>query len=508
MKNIMEQILTGQLSSLETNSNAIAKYVTEENILELVNILKGIKEDKLYSSQIHGLYHSEKVLLFAYLIAKQQNLNPVDFQIIIDAALYHDIRRENDFEDPFHGYASALKIGEVVDHEIYQDKTNLELLKAIVDLHSQDDKRERQNFELYELDEKEYERYKVLATILKDADGLDRTRFSEKSMATLDPKFLRLDFSKNLISLSKEINLMYYEVIENNMQEHIVDNSKGGSCFHSISFDFFKLNSILTYGVLSASEIKKQHLNVPRNFEGGNSNNWISVVDASLIKHQYTGFKNFTKHGISFLCEVPEMILPVEGSHKAEAIQKGLPFDKSGHLDEKYVYSKIPVENILCTIVPEEYINTDIRSLTYLYNSLDFDLFVSRIKYYIDRFNEEEIAFYDKEVFTKDIFDELLAKYKMEIDKFIESKKTGDDRKLVENNLTILLNELNKYIQNAMYKYYAKVLNKTGNISVLDVVTHEMSKSGIDYNYICGNAEAIFMFNSINKGSNESEKTF
>lgn len=495
MENIMTQILTGNLNNLETYSQEISKFISEEDVLELTNILKGIQKHKLYRSQIHGLYHSEKVLLFAYLIGKKMNLNPVDFQILIDAAIYHDIKRENDFEDAFHGYVSAQNIENVIDNKIYEDETNLKILKAIIDIHSQDDKNALNNFYNYDIDEEEYERYKMLYSILKDADALDRTRFVETSMATLNPKFLRLDFSKSLISLAKDINLMYYEVIGLNQPDHIIDYSKGGTCFHSIGFDFFKLTSILKYGILSASEIEKRKLNIPRNFKGGNSNKWISVVDTNLIQYKYTAYKNFTEHGIGFLCNVPEMVEPYPATKKAEAIRKGEPYNKSGHLDERYVYKEIPIENITCIIIPENYINMDIRNLNYLYNSLDFKLLLDRIEYYSNIFLKEDISLFD-ENFNKESFEILLASYKRTIDTFIESKQDKLDRLKVQKELEELLNEINKYIQNAIYKYYSKLTNKK-EITVLNVLNYEMIKSGIDYNYMYGGvgAEAIFMIN-------------
>jgi len=508
MANIMEAILVGNLNNLETYSSEIDKFITEDAKPELFSILKRIKKDKLYSSEIHGLYHSEKVMLFAYLIAKHLNLNPVDFQIIMDAAIYHDIKRENDFEDAFHGYVSAQHIHTVIDSEIYQDKNNLEMLKAIIDIHSQKDTDAENNFYNYELDENQYERYKLLYSILKDADALDRTRFVETSMASLNPKFLRLDFSKSLISLAKDINLMYYEVIGMRQPEHIIDSSKGGMCIHSIGFDFFKLNSILEHGILSANQIQAKGLNIPRNFIGGNSNKWISVVDTKLIRHEYTAYKNFTQHGIGFLCEVLEMVKPYPAEQKAEAIRKGLPYNKSGHLDERYVYKEIPIDNIMCIFIPEHYINMDVNNLTYLYNSLDFKLFVERINYYSNIFNQASVSLFD-EKFNKEKFEMLLIDYKRAIDTFIESKQDKDDRLIVQNKLEELLQEINKFIQNAMYKYYSKLTGKTGNITVLDVTNYELAKSGINYKYMHGGAgsEALFML-SKNLEPKSQQNTF
>lgn len=503
MDSILNQIL---LKKVNSHIDYLSSLVSKEDIDNLINITNGIKKDKLYQSPIHGLYHSEKVMLFSYLIGKDLNLNDVDFQILMDAALYHDISRENDYEDAFHGMVSANRIDNVVDSPIYKDETNLKLLKAIIDIHSQNDNHERVNFDNYEIGETEYDRYKILYSILKDADALDRTRFNEICQARLDPNFLRFDYSKTLIDLSQEINNLYYEVIEQRQQVHQIDKTKAGSCFHGIGFDFFKLNSVLTYGILSASAMDKLNLSIPRNFEGGNSKNWISVVDASLIHKNFSGYRNFTKHGINFFCEAPEIIEPMEGKNKYQAILEGLPYNKSNHLDERYVYDKIPVENITGVLVPETYLNKDISELSYLYNSLNFQLFLSRIKYFADRFSSEDIKLFDNE-YEKENFEELLAKYKMSVDKYTFSQHSDEDQDIVLEELTAILIPINVYIQKAMKLYYQKELNKD-SVTVLDVVKHEMIKSGIDYDYCHSDStEALFILKGIKQTkTSENEK--
>ncbi|MDD6388610.1 MAG: HD domain-containing protein, partial [Bacilli bacterium] len=77
---------------------------------EFLKILNDIDQNQLYDSPIHGLYHSEKVLLFSYLIGKHYNLNKQDMRIICDAAKYHDIGRVGDDENKFHGNNSSEKI--------------------------------------------------------------------------------------------------------------------------------------------------------------------------------------------------------------------------------------------------------------------------------------------------------------------------------------------------------------------------------------------------------------
>lgn len=79
-----------------------------------------------------------------------------------------------------------------------------------------------------------------LATILKDADALDRTRFMKTSKATLKENFIISDYSKTLIPLACEINSYYrlriceinYQRLQNTVGEEEIE------CSHGIGFDF------------------------------------------------------------------------------------------------------------------------------------------------------------------------------------------------------------------------------------------------------------------------------
>ena len=55
------------------------------------------------------------------------------------------------------------------------------------------------------------ERFKLLAFILKDVDGLDRVRTSinNKTFSDLNPKYLRLEESKKLVKISHIINYIF-----------------------------------------------------------------------------------------------------------------------------------------------------------------------------------------------------------------------------------------------------------------------------------------------------------
>ena len=173
------------------------------------NEIHNIKDKYLYSSITHGLNHNIRVLLFAFYLAKKTNLNEEDFRIIMDACKYHDVGRINDLYDERHGLRSSEMIDKIVDDEIYNNKENLNVLKAIIEYHSIPDREIDKIYRKYKLND--LTRYKLLATILKDADGLDRVRLSinNKVFSDLNPRYLRLDESKELVKISHIINFMF-----------------------------------------------------------------------------------------------------------------------------------------------------------------------------------------------------------------------------------------------------------------------------------------------------------
>lgn len=162
------------------------------------NKIMGIKKDYIYDSVIHGITHNERVALLAYYIACKLELPLIEQELIIDAALYHDTGRINDFEDVFHGDRSASKIEEIITDKNEDYK---KVLKVIIKCHSHND---------WEMDSiimnesVNLEKAKILAAILKDADALDRIRFFG-----LNPSFLRLDVSKQLLNASAGIYFSY-----------------------------------------------------------------------------------------------------------------------------------------------------------------------------------------------------------------------------------------------------------------------------------------------------------
>ena len=518
----------------------VFKSLSDQERVELINLLNNAQKDQMYKGLIHGWYHSEKVLVFTYLLTKQLNIGEPYRSILFDAALYHDVGRTNNDKIDFHGFAAKKKLFPEFDDSVfvrgernflldgnplYDNKYHRLLVVAIIEAHSDKEKNEKNIFDnnAWTLDlpiteDKDpvtsefFYIYLNIVKVLKDADALDRKRFGNADFESLNPKYLRLPQSQTLVQFAEELNGLYYELFKLDYQEVSEAGIEAGDCIHSVGMDFFKINSVLQHGILSQDEMKKRMLKVPRNFSGGNFDRWISVVDVNLLRKGGTAKSEFIDRGISFICSKIKMHEPFTGEDKTEAILKGLPYSGSMHADERYVKNRIAPEHIVAIVLPKHYIHKSIRDtgnigvkehdtwkIRYLYNSLDIKMIRNRIKYYQ---NNTETA---DDAIQMRIIEILLQRYET----ILDNRDTfGKDQ--TTELLIAIMNEINVQIGDMIYIYY---YNKIGNaelsdITVLDVVKYELSKnSSIKYTFVESDQDATFVLGA-NPSQLENGKTY
>ena len=490
----MKQILAQDY--LKKNENICKKIydqleqkLTKQDMEIITNEIENIEKRYLYKTNFHGYFHSQKVLLFAYLIGKNQNLKEDEMQIIMTAAVYHDIGRENESEDEMHGYSSAQKIEQykkqLLKSEIYNDKLNVEYVKAICDAHSLSDQKLNNIYENYKYENENFdkEKFTKLANILKDADALDRTRFKKTSSAVLQEKYLRFPYSKTLIKLAEEIN--YYYVVKEIEEVYPKFEEKYGikegreskeACLHGVGTDFFKLDSILDNGILSAYAQLKENIKSPRNFYGSNKELWISVVDANMISENGKAFNKYIKDNISLFCFVPKL--------KKEEEQFGNQADvhnKKEYNDEKYAFERIRLDQIYAIIIPNNIKNKKIKELRYLNCASKFDILIDVIRYYKEKMKQDGFTNLDE---TKiglllEEFYNNMYNYEMQDEKTQKQTLTN-----YLNSLDMIKDKLNDEIQIWFNNYYTFILEKQ-EPTVNDVVNHILSKhKNIETQYI------------------------
>ena len=143
------------------------------------------------SQDIHGVGHATRVTIHAVELATALGLPDWQVEAARLAGLWHDIGREHDGGDYFHGARSA---GKVIGLGLHRGIALpiLEVALLAVNFHNVEDRR-GEDAARYATDPAA-----ALAVfrVLKDADALDRVRFG---LNRLDPKQLRFDASHDRI---------------------------------------------------------------------------------------------------------------------------------------------------------------------------------------------------------------------------------------------------------------------------------------------------------------------
>lgn len=159
----------------------------------------------LHPNGIHGKSHMQRVLLHVLSLSLEKELDDFNQEILIAAALYHDIGRINDDVDDSHGKRSWVKmqeegIIEMLESEYALYEEEQRVLQFIVENHCLDDDYVWAQLDEVELYSYSKEEVKMLTSIFKDADGLDRVRLGD-----LESKYLRTEEAKKRINFANSL---------------------------------------------------------------------------------------------------------------------------------------------------------------------------------------------------------------------------------------------------------------------------------------------------------------
>lgn len=163
-----------------------------------LEMLTQLNREVLFDSSIHGLGHIERTMCHGAMCAQMEHLSQEDTRLLLLACAYHDVGRQNDSLDNEHGYRSAQQIGQLTGC-IGED---LAILQGAVDAHARSDLQLQATVEQYH--PSNLNRALTIATLLKDADGLDRVRIWD-----LDVAYLRRDSSKSRARFAQELYCRY-----------------------------------------------------------------------------------------------------------------------------------------------------------------------------------------------------------------------------------------------------------------------------------------------------------
>ncbi len=168
-------------------------------------IKQSINTETLYLKGIHGITHSYRVLLIARKLADLEQLTASKKELLEFCAIFHDIGRECDGEDNFHGQESISKLNK--NNFFGFKKFNNALTYYIIENHCIIDNKAFDIADKYEI--KDLKEAIYLLKLFKDADNLDRFRLND-----FDSNYLRTENSFTLIPFAKELNAKLFSEIE------------------------------------------------------------------------------------------------------------------------------------------------------------------------------------------------------------------------------------------------------------------------------------------------------
>ena len=152
----------------------------------------------IHSNTIHGQRHIGRVAILALLICNRYLFSKQIKNSVFLAAICHDLQRQNDNEDIFHGQRSAnwLRKHRKSFKEIIRE-TNFQSVLATIKYH---------NLENNQIPKKIRSKYSKIIGIIKTADALDRFRQPKKKW-WVDPKKLKLHKASEFIPFAKYLTI-------------------------------------------------------------------------------------------------------------------------------------------------------------------------------------------------------------------------------------------------------------------------------------------------------------
>lgn len=225
---------------------------------------------------------------------------------------------------------------------------------------------------------------------------------------------------------------------------------------HSIGFDVYKLYSILTNGIVSKQEAEKENISYSRNYFGYNFDNYISMTRYMYVNKddENSAYKKYALKGISFIVEDQDFIYNTQDAY----------FNYS---DEVFVKDKVELKNIKGIIVPEKYMDYEMKDLPII--SFKSTSYVN-IKHTTDNI----IKYLKFEGYNCDLeyYNDILREMYTTIEAI---KKEPEDQDLL-NDFNDTKYDLDEYISLEIQKCFCKKFG-VDNVTLGDVINYINSKT-------------------------------
>lgn len=146
------------------------------------------------ASRVHTAAHVRRVLLFALLLGHAHGLSDQDMDLLGTAAIYHDSRRQNDWQDIGHGKRAADY------YRASHADLGLPFRPSCYDAIYWHDRPDKEGIRHIENNPEAQANGVLLYQIFKDADALDRFRLGP---AGLDVNYLRTEPARELVPFAQ-----------------------------------------------------------------------------------------------------------------------------------------------------------------------------------------------------------------------------------------------------------------------------------------------------------------
>ncbi len=225
-----------------------------QRILDKISNSDLYKNEFFTSSFQHNIYHIQRVMFFSQIIAQNEGISEKDLKLLLLAAALHDSGKTRDRRDGEHGKNSAEIAGKYLQNNINSiSKEDIKIIQIAIEYHTirEEEKGKVNIIELKKLCQNynvsiiNLERIKIISSILKDADALDRTRFDKENSLNID--LLRTNTAQNklLIDFAKKVNQEFaLAILNSNYKYDNLINNNAVKTLSTVRKRFFEENTI------------------------------------------------------------------------------------------------------------------------------------------------------------------------------------------------------------------------------------------------------------------------
>lgn len=206
-----------------------------QRILDKISNSDLYKNEFFTSSFQHNIYHIQRVMFFSQIIAQNEGISEKNLTLLLLAAALHDSGKTRDRKDFEHGKNSAEIAKDYLQNNINSiSDEDIKIIQIAIEYHIVQEK-EKGKINVIELERlcqkynvsmKNLERIKIISSILKDADALDRTRLDKENTLNIDSLRTNTARNKFFIEFAKKVNQEFSLVILNSnyKYDNLIDN--------------------------------------------------------------------------------------------------------------------------------------------------------------------------------------------------------------------------------------------------------------------------------------------